>query len=131
MAETMKIMGLHEWIYDLSWWLIGCFTFTFIAVGITYMSSTTFLPSSDPSLLLVFFLLFTLGEINFALLISCFFNRAKVSHIGYRTSLHTISNVVYHACYLAVHASVNDAQIRMVALFHSCTFAHPIVAESV
>jgi ABC-2 family transporter protein len=81
MAETMKIMGLHEWIYDLSWWLIGCFTFTFIAVGITYMSSTTFLPSSDSSLLLVFFLLFTLGEINFALLISCFFNRAKVSEI--------------------------------------------------
>ncbi|KAG5189427.1 hypothetical protein JKP88DRAFT_176875 [Tribonema minus] len=79
--ETMKIMGLGTGAHDLSWFLLGSFTAILLAIGFTVVSSLSFLPSSEASLLFVFFLVFLLGEVNFALLMSCFFNKAKLAAI--------------------------------------------------
>ncbi|CAM9223755.1 unnamed protein product [Phaeothamnion confervicola] len=78
MTETMIVMGLQPWVHALSWWLTGCAVFAWIAVSTAAVVSATFFPNSDFGLLLVFFGLFALSEVNFAMLISTLFSKVML-----------------------------------------------------
>jgi hypothetical protein len=55
--------------------------FVWIAVSSTYISVTSFFPTSNSFLVFMYFLLFCLSEIPFCFIISVFFNKAKIAAI--------------------------------------------------
>jgi ATP-binding cassette subfamily A (ABC1) protein 3 len=81
MRELMKIMGLHNWVYTMSWFLNGFILFFFIAVTATWLTTSSFLVSSNSFLIFLFFFFFCMSEINFAFLISVFFSNSKLAAI--------------------------------------------------
>lgn len=81
MREVMKIMGLRDWVHQLSWFITAFILFFWITVTTTLICSATFLPASDLSILFTFFFLFFMSLINFSFLIASFFSHAKLAAI--------------------------------------------------
>lgn len=81
MRELMRIMGMTEIAYKASWFITAFITFVWVSATITWVVSTTFLPNSTPSLLFVYFFLFTMSLITFSCLIATFFSKAKLAAI--------------------------------------------------
>jgi len=79
--ETMKMMGLKDWVWSLSWFITSFIQFVVTAVFVVLLLHFTFLHQVDPTLLLVLFICFTLSQISFAFLISVFFSKAKLAGI--------------------------------------------------
>lgn len=81
MREVMKVMGLHSSVHQLSWVITGITVFLWIAVTTAWVANSTFLPASDFSLLLIFFVLFCASLISLAFLLSTFFSNSKLAAI--------------------------------------------------
>lgn len=81
MREIMKIMGLREWVHQLSWFLSAFILFLWIALCFTFITKRSFLLKSNVLLLFIFFFLFCLSEISFSFLISVFFSNSKLASI--------------------------------------------------
>lgn len=77
----MRIMGLRVWCHELSWLITGAAIFTFIAVSVAALLSSTFLRLADSSLLVVYMLSFALSEVGMALLVASVFSKVR-SRIG-------------------------------------------------
>ena len=81
MRETMAAMGMSLTANALAWAFVALLLFTWIASSTTFITSSSFLPSSEPSLLFAYFGLFCLSEISLCFLVSAFFSRAKLAAI--------------------------------------------------
>jgi ATP-binding cassette subfamily A (ABC1) protein 3 len=81
MRELMKIMGLKDWVHGLSWFLSGFILFFWIALTSTWITTGTFIISSNGFLIFLYFFFFCMSEINFAFLVSVFFGNAKLAAI--------------------------------------------------
>lgn len=81
LREIMKIMGLKDWVHQLSWFLSAFVLFFWIAITCTLIAKASFLKKSSVILLFFYFFLFTISEINFAFLISVFFSNSKLAAI--------------------------------------------------
>ena len=81
LREIMKIMGLKDWVHQLSWFLSAFILFFWIALSCTFITKSSFLKKSSPVLLFFYFFLFTMSEITFAFLISVFFSNSKLAAI--------------------------------------------------
>jgi ATP-binding cassette, subfamily A (ABC1), member 3 len=81
MREVMKVMGLHNSVHQLSWLLTGLSVFMWIAVTTAWVANTSFLPNSDFSLLLIYFVLFCLSLISLSFMLSTFFSNSKLAAI--------------------------------------------------
>ena len=81
MREVMKIMGLRDWAHQISWFLSAFVLFFWIVISFTYITSTSFLLKSSPTLLFIYFFLLCVSEINFAFLVSVFFSNSKLASI--------------------------------------------------
>ena len=81
MREIMKIMGLKDWVHQLSWFISSFILFFWIALSSSYLSSSSFLPKSDKVLLFIYFFLFNMSEITLSFLISVFFSNSKLASI--------------------------------------------------
>jgi hypothetical protein len=81
MREVMKIMGLREWVHQLSWFLSAFVLFFWIALSCTFISKVSFLVKTSPGLLFAYYFLFCMSEINFAFLVSVFFSNSKLAAI--------------------------------------------------
>uniref|UniRef100_A0A8C4GY08 ABC transporter domain-containing protein n=1 Tax=Dicentrarchus labrax TaxID=13489 RepID=A0A8C4GY08_DICLA len=94
LKEYMRMMGLSNWLHWSAWFLmfflflsVSVFFVTLllcIQVSLCYKSllhkpHSTVLSYSDPTLVFVFLLVFTVATINFSFMISTFFSRANVA----------------------------------------------------
>ena len=81
----MKLMGFRNWLHWAAWFT-KYFSFLFIHVIVmTIMFSIDFgtgavLNKTDPSLFLVFLLIYTVATILFAMAVAVFFNTGKKTH---------------------------------------------------
>lgn len=81
MKETMKIMGLKDWVFAASWFMTYAVMFSLIAFLQALVLKTTVLRLTDLSLSFAFFFLFNMTNITFSFLVSVFFSRAKLAAI--------------------------------------------------
>jgi len=81
MREVMKIMGLRDWVHHLSWFITSFVLFLWIAITCTLITTSTFLRSSNKSLIFAYFFLFTMSEVTMSFLIAVFFNNSKLASI--------------------------------------------------
>lgn len=81
MRELMEIMGLYRWANNLSWSVTAFVLFFWIAVTSTWISTTSFFPASNKSLIFAYYFLFCVSEIPFCFIVSVFFNKAKIAAI--------------------------------------------------
>lgn len=81
MREVMKIMGLLDWVHQLSWFLTAFVTFFWIAISATYITTTSFIRASNTFIIFGYFFLFTLSEINLSFLVAVFFSNSKLAAI--------------------------------------------------
>eukprot|EP00899_Mesostigma_viride_P015099 jgi/Mesvir1/23590/Mv18280-RA.1 len=79
--ETMKIMGLKGWVYLATWPITYGVIFTLISLFSAVLLSASIFPRSNPLVLFLLLLLFTLSEIPFGYLVSVFFSKAKLAAI--------------------------------------------------
>ncbi|XP_059204278.1 phospholipid-transporting ATPase ABCA3 [Centropristis striata] len=85
LKEYMRMMGLSNWLHWSAWFLMF---FLFLSISVFFVTlllciqvspNGAVLTRSDPSLVFVFLLVFTVATINFSFMISAFFSRANVA----------------------------------------------------
>ncbi|XP_029692140.1 ATP-binding cassette sub-family A member 3 [Takifugu rubripes] len=85
LKEYMKMMGLSNWLHWSAWFLMF---FLFISISVFLVTlllcirvspNGAVLTHSDPTLVFVFLLIFTVATINFSFMISTFFSRANLA----------------------------------------------------
>ncbi|KAM6914527.1 phospholipid-transporting ATPase ABCA3 [Lycodopsis pacificus] len=85
LKEYMRMMGLSNWLHWSAWFLMF---FLFLSISIFFVTLLlcvqvspygAVLSYSDPTLVFVFLLIFTVATINFSFMISAFFSRANVA----------------------------------------------------
>uniref|UniRef100_A0A674P4M5 ATP binding cassette subfamily A member 3 n=1 Tax=Takifugu rubripes TaxID=31033 RepID=A0A674P4M5_TAKRU len=81
LKEYMKMMGLSNWLHWSAWFLMF---FLFISISVFLVSPNgAVLTHSDPTLVFVFLLIFTVATINFSFMISTFFSRGVSAAGGF------------------------------------------------
>ncbi len=81
MREVMKIMGLADWALHMSWVCSGCLLFFWIALSTWYVTTRSFIPKSDKTIIFLYFFLFCMSEAMFGMLLSVFFSNSKIASI--------------------------------------------------
>uniref|UniRef100_A0A3P8WEF2 ATP binding cassette subfamily A member 3 n=1 Tax=Cynoglossus semilaevis TaxID=244447 RepID=A0A3P8WEF2_CYNSE len=85
LKEYMRMMGLSNWLHWSAWFLMF---FLFLSISVLFVTlllcvqvkpNGAVLSYSDPTLVFVFLLVFTVATINFSFMISAFFSRANVA----------------------------------------------------
>ncbi|XP_077413237.1 phospholipid-transporting ATPase ABCA3 [Vanacampus margaritifer] len=85
LKEYMRMMGLSNWLHWTAWFLMF---FLFLSISVFFVTlllciqvspNGAVLSYSDPTLVFVFLLTFTVATINFSFMISAFFSRANVA----------------------------------------------------
>ncbi|XP_004559443.1 phospholipid-transporting ATPase ABCA3 [Maylandia zebra] len=85
LKEYMRMMGLSNWLHWSAWFLMFLL---FLSISVFFVTlllciqvspNGAVLTSSDPTLVFVFLLVFTVATINFSFMISAFFSRANVA----------------------------------------------------
>eukprot|EP01135_Chromosphaera_perkinsii_P005752 Nk52_evm52s359 gene=Nk52_evmTU52s359 len=83
LKETMKIMGLKNWINVLSWWISG-FIFFFLTIIIATILTKygSIVEYTSISVMFVYYVLFGLATLSFAFMISSWFTNAKIGAVA-------------------------------------------------
>jgi len=79
--ETMKMMGLKDWVFHSSWFITFLAQFIITLTGVVLLLHFTLMPRSDFSLLWLLFVMFGLSEIALGFLMTVFFSKAKLAGI--------------------------------------------------
>eukprot|EP00438_Fugacium_kawagutii_P008823 Skav230880 [mRNA] locus=scaffold2175:142609:150605:- [translate_table: standard] len=80
LKDVMRIQGLKTWVYWLSWVTSGMVQLTGLVILLVFLLSVgQVVEHSDPTVLFMFFWLYSLSTVSFAMLVSSFFSRAKVA----------------------------------------------------
>jgi ATP-binding cassette subfamily A (ABC1) protein 3 len=75
--EYLKILGMSEGAIILSWYITYLVIFTVSAILQALASSAGLFPNSDPVLIFIFFLLFSLSVLAFGFFMSTLFSRSR------------------------------------------------------
>ena len=81
MKELLKIMGLRDWVHQLSWFLTSFILFFWIALSTTLITTFSFLHTSNKMLIFLFFFLFAMSEISLSFLVAVFFTNSKLAAV--------------------------------------------------
>jgi hypothetical protein len=81
MKEVMMIMGMREWVHQLSWAITGRALFLWIAISFTLYTGATFLPNSNKAILFAIFFTFCQSLVSLSMLVSVFFSNSKLAAI--------------------------------------------------
>ena len=112
--ESMKIMGLSDTVYGLSWFLTIFIQMTFISILITLVTSTSIYEYSNKFIVFLFFELFSISIINLCFLLTTLFNRSKVASL--------IGPMIFFSLFFPYYA-VNDPQFSTQIKLSSCLLA--------
>lgn len=80
--ESMKMMGLTDFSYWLSWWVYYLIIVTIITVLVLIVLSINVLKYSNRGLIFVYFWIYGLSLFGLAIFLQAFFSRARVAAIA-------------------------------------------------
>lgn len=112
--EGMKMMGLTDAVYDLSWYITILFQLTLVAILITMVTSGSVFEYSNNILVFIFFEAFSIAIVSFCFFLATFFSRSKVASL--------IAPIVFFASFFPYFA-VNDAQFSTSTKAATCLLA--------
>ncbi len=75
-------MGLLDWVHIISIYLTSAVIFAVVSSLMCLLACSSFLLNSDPSLIFVYFLLFSLVSTSFGFMVSTFFTKAKLAALA-------------------------------------------------
>jgi hypothetical protein len=75
--EGMKMMGLTNTVYNLSWLITSLFQFTIVSILITLATAGNVFEYSNKFIVFIFFEVFSLAIINFCFLLATLFSKSK------------------------------------------------------
>ncbi|ETK86251.1 hypothetical protein F441_09243 [Phytophthora nicotianae CJ01A1] len=75
--EYLKILGMSESAIILAWYITYLIIFVLSAIAQAIASSAGLFPNSDPVLIFIFFLLFSLSVLSFGFFMSTLFSRSR------------------------------------------------------
>ena len=81
MREVLKIMGLRDWVHQLSWFLTAFVLFFWIALSTTIFTTSFLFRFSNKVLIFLYFFLFSMSEISLSFLVAVFFSNSKLAAI--------------------------------------------------
>jgi len=73
----MKMMGLTDTVYNLSWLITTVLQMTFVSILITIVTAGSVFEYSNKLYVFIYFEAFSLAVINMCFLLSTFFSRSK------------------------------------------------------
>ncbi|XP_060076879.1 phospholipid-transporting ATPase ABCA1-like [Ylistrum balloti] len=124
LKETMKLMGLHPILYWMSWFtkvfiymIIACFFFT-LMMSIDTGETGSVLPKSSPTLIFVFFLLYTLAIIAFCFLMASIFSKA--------TSAAFAAGILYYLFFVPQYFMADDYETLSRSVKLAVSLLHPM-----
>jgi len=80
LRDVMRIMGLKTWVYWSSWMTSAMVQLTgLVFIMTTILHVFNVLKYSDPTVVFIFFWMFSAASVSLSMLISAFFSRAKVA----------------------------------------------------
>eukprot|EP00929_Paragymnodinium_shiwhaense_P054602 TRINITY_DN27376_c0_g1_i2.p1 TRINITY_DN27376_c0_g1~~TRINITY_DN27376_c0_g1_i2.p1 ORF type:complete len:2594 (+),score=702.70 TRINITY_DN27376_c0_g1_i2:151-7932(+) len=80
LREVMRIQGLKTWVYWASWMTSAMLQMTvLVSIMTAVICGGGVLKHSDPSVIFVFFMIYSVATVSLSMLISAFFSRAKVA----------------------------------------------------
>eukprot|EP00599_Poterioochromonas_sp_BG-1_P016760 CAMPEP_0173165656 /NCGR_PEP_ID=MMETSP1105-20130129/21518_1 /TAXON_ID=2985 /ORGANISM="Ochromonas sp., Strain BG-1" /LENGTH=1579 /DNA_ID=CAMNT_0014086689 /DNA_START=11 /DNA_END=4746 /DNA_ORIENTATION=+ len=112
--EGMKMMGLTDTVYNLSWFITGFLQMTLIAVLITLVSSTTVFEYSNKFYVFVYFEGFGLSIMSMCFLLATLFSRSKTASL--------IGPMVFFVTFFPYYA-VSDPQYDESSKTATCLLA--------
>jgi hypothetical protein len=75
----MKIMGLSDFLFNLSWWITSVVQMTIVVIIITLVTSNTLFQYSNKVYVFIFFEIFSLAVVSLCFLLSSFFSKSKTA----------------------------------------------------
>ena len=112
--EGMKMMGLSDFAYNLSWFITIFTQLLLVSILITLVTSTSVFVYSDKFLVFIYFMAFSLAIMNFCFLLATFFSRAKVASL--------IGPIVFFATFFPYYA-VSDPSYSPSVKTATCLLA--------
>lgn len=112
--EGMKMMGLTDTVYNLSWAITTVLQMSIVSVLITIVTSTTVFEYSNKYYVFLYFESFSLAVISMCFLIASFFSRSKSASL--------LGPVIFFASFFPYYA-VSDAQYSRTAKTATCVLA--------
>jgi hypothetical protein len=112
--EGMKMMGLTDTVYNLSWLITTVLQMTLVSVLITLVSSTSVFKYSNKFYVFIYFEAFSLAVINMCFLLATFFSRSKTASL--------LGPMIFFASFFPYY-SVNDPQYAEGSKAATCLLA--------
>lgn len=109
--EGMKMMGLFDFIYDMSWFVTLFIQMTIVSLLITLVTARTVFQYSSKLYVFIFFESFSLAIIGLCFFLSTLFSRAKVASF--------IGPMIFFGSFFPYYA-VNDAQFSVKSKILTC-----------
>jgi hypothetical protein len=79
--EGMKMMGLTNFAYNMSWLITISLQLTLVSLLITLVTSTSVFEYSNKVLVFIYFMAFSFAIMNFCFMLSTFFSRSKIASL--------------------------------------------------
>ena len=113
--ESMKMVGLRDSVFWISWFLVYAVMVLVISVAATALTAAVLIPSADPLVLFVMVFLFGLSIIMFAFMLTSLFSKAKAAGVVGGLSLVLLSALYY----LQVRKKIAAFLITRIVVPHS------------
>ncbi|XP_071953037.1 phospholipid-transporting ATPase ABCA3-like [Antedon mediterranea] len=127
LKESMKMMGLNNWLHWLAWFT-KCFAF--LAISTFFMTllywvkvgdKGSVISNSDPTVIFVFFLCFSLSTVSLCFTVSVFFSKANTAAV--------VAGVVWFFSYIPYMFLINQySTLSRSAKFGACLLSNTAMA---
>jgi len=98
--DVMKVMGMREVSYWISWFIYFMTITSLIAMGATFIAKTNVIPNSNWFLIYVYFWLYSLSIFGYVVFMSSLFSSSIVASL--------VSNLLYFFTHMCDYAVKND-----------------------
>ncbi|KAG7161468.1 ATP-binding cassette sub-family A member 5-like [Homarus americanus] len=123
--ESMKMMGLRDSVYWLSWFAVyGAYVLVLALICIVVLPLSGVFKHVNLLLLFILFILYGCSSIVFAFMMTPFFNRAKVAGLIGNLTQVAFSLLFYLQVYLG--DSINQGVFWALALLSPCAFSFAV-----
>ena len=110
----MKMMGLTDSVYNLSWLITTVLQMTFVSLLITLVTASSVFEYSNKFFVFLYFEAFSLAVVNMCFLLSTFFSRSKAASL--------LGPMIFFASFFPYYA-VSDEQFDSSAKAATCILA--------
>lgn len=112
--EGMKMMGLSDTIYSISWYITLFLQMTFISILITVVTASSVFQYSNKIYIFAYFEAFSIAVVSMCFLLATLFSRSKVASL--------IAPMIFFASFFPYYA-VSDDQFNLGPKLGTCLLA--------